>query len=209
MDYIAAIIPETFIVSGQFTDRLTTVISLTCKMFDDTKCPVCLALFNPKITDNFKIYRLNEFLGTHNDLSKYIPRPLLAHSWKINDPQGIIGLKCVDSNEGPSVRFCLGSEIDSAKIKISSRSETRISTPETISDLSHFLDKCNEILADYRINTKDVFLATFKNLRKDGWYRRRLDFATAKLIMSKALEQVEVAENTYQLVDLFGGFFDD
>jgi hypothetical protein len=205
VEYIAAIIPETFIVSGQFTDRLTTVISLTCKMFDDTKCPVCLALFNPEPTTDFKIYRLNELLGTHNELSKYIPKPLLAHSWKINDPQGIIGLKCVDSNEGPSARFCLGSEIDSSKIKISSRSETRISTQETISDLPRFLDKCNEILDEYRVNTKDVFLATFKNLRKDGWYRRRLDFATAKLIMSKAIEQVEATETTYQLIDLFGG----
>ena len=44
--YVAAIIPETYIISGLFHKRLNSVISLTCRMFDDTECPVCLAMFN-------------------------------------------------------------------------------------------------------------------------------------------------------------------
>jgi hypothetical protein len=213
VDYVAAIIPETFIISGEFTDRLDTVISLTCKMFDDTKCPVCLALFNPTISDTFKIYRMNDFLGTQDELQGYIPKPFLNHYWKINDPQGIIGIKCVDSNDGPSVRFCRGEEIDSSKIKISSRSETRVSGLYDDINLDLFISTCNRILSEYRIKTEDAFMAPFKNLRKDMKYRRRLDFATAKLIMSKAVEELTNAsykehkkvsnDIKYQAIDLF------
>ena len=209
--YVAVIIPETFIISGQFTERLTAVVSLTCKMFDDTKCPVCLALFNPEQTDDFSIYRMNELLGTHKALSQFIPKPLLKHSWKVNDPTGIIGIKCVDKNDGPTIRFCFGEEIDSSKIKISSRSETRVSGDITEEYLQVFIDRCNQVLKEYRDLTKDAFLAPFKNLRKDGKYRRRLDFATAKLIMSKAIERMPhgtvsmECEDKVQRVDLFKG----
>ena len=44
VDNVAAIIPESFITSGLFIDRLYAVTSLTTKMFNDTECPVCLAL---------------------------------------------------------------------------------------------------------------------------------------------------------------------
>lgn len=209
VDYIAAIIPETFIVSGQFTDRLTAVISLTCKMFDDTKCPVCLALFTPEQTADFKIYRMNTFLGMQSDLLKFIPQPFLQHPWKMNDPAGVIGIKCVDGNDGPTIQFCRGELIAPEKIKISSRSETRVSGLYNDIDLDSFLSSCNDILADYRVNTKDVFLAPFKNLRKDGCYRRRLDFATAKLIMSKAVEALPTkkANNAPVQINLFDSFF--
>lgn len=209
VSYVAAIIPETFIISGQFTERLTTVVSLTCKMFDDTKCPVCLALFNPEETEDFEIFRMNERLGTCKTLSQFIPKPLLRHSWKINDPVGSIGIKCVDSNDGPTIHFCLGEAIDSNKIKISSRSETRVSGLYKDIDLQVFLDTCNKILAEYRDATEDVFMAPFKNLRKDGKYRRRLDFATAKLIMSRAVESLGAASCSkprLEAINLFEGF---
>lgn len=204
VDYVAAIVPETFIIAGLFTERLDTVISLTCLMFDDTKCPVCLALFNPEETETFKIYRMNEYLGTEKELSGFIPKPLLNHNWKINDPQGLIGIRCVDNNEGPTVYFCEGKEIDSSKIKISSRYETRLSGDIGNISLQAFIDECNNILRDYRNNTQDAFMAPFKNLRKDGKYRRRLDFATAKLIMSKAVENLGAAAVAdYQFTSLF------
>ena len=212
VSYVAAIIPETFIVSGQFTERLSTVISLTCKMFDDTKCPVCLALFTPEETTDFKLYRMNTFLGTYKVLSQYIPKPILSHTWKINDPTGTVGIKCVDSNDGPSIHFCHGDIIDSSKIKISSRSETRVSGLYEDIELDIFLAECNKLLTDYRLHTEDVFMAPFKNLRKDGKYRRRLDFATAKLIMSKAVENLGahsqvLSGNQISSGDLFSSFF--
>ena len=188
VEYVAAIIPETFLTSGLFTDRLIHVISLTCKMFDDTECPVCLALFVPEKTTDFTIWQMNEVLGKYSELKKGLVVPTQNHKWRINDPYGSVGIKCIDGTEQPSIMFCRGEEIDSKKIKHSSRSITRVSgLPDDI-DMDGFLDTCNSILSAYRNETKDVFLASFKGLRADGRYRRRLDFATAKSIMSKALE---------------------
>ena len=54
--FVAAIIPESFINSKLFVNRLYSFISLTCKMFEDTDCPVCLALFVPQDIKVQEIY---------------------------------------------------------------------------------------------------------------------------------------------------------
>ena len=46
----------------------------------------------------------------------------------------------------------------------------------------------NIILNEYRDKTHDIFLTSFKGLRKDGVYRRRIDFRTVKCIMNKAIK---------------------
>ena len=191
VSYVAAIIPETFITSGLFHDRLYAVISLTCKMFEDTECPVCLALFVPKEECSFKIYRMNEYLGTYEELFSKRKKAVCAHPWKFNDKDGNLGIICVDNSKEKSIKFCKGSEIEKSLIKVSSRSKTRVSgIPENI-DLNIFINTCNKILNDYRGSTKDVFLTSFKGLRKDGYYRRRLDFKEAKNIMNLALEELQ------------------
>jgi len=181
-DYVAAIIPETFILSGYFRKRLSSVISLTCKMFEDTDCPVCLAMFDPQESEDFKVYRLNDYLGTFKELQKF--NLTKTSNWKFNVPDGPIGLICVDNTKEDSIRFCRGEEVKGT-IKVSSRAFSRISGYE-IDDIDEFINKCNEILAEYREKTNDVFMASFKGLRKDGKYRRRLDFKTANAIMTKA-----------------------
>jgi hypothetical protein len=75
-------------------------------------------------------------------------------------------------------------------IKISSRSFTRISGLPKHINLNDFLNECNIILKDYREKTKDVLMTSFKGLRKDGKYRRRLDFKTVRYIMNKALKKL-------------------
>ena len=57
-------------------------------------------------------------------------------------------------------------------------------------NLNDFIDECNRKIMQYRNATSDVFLTSFKGLRKDGRYRRRLDFNTAKNIMSSVLEEM-------------------
>lgn len=189
-EYVAAIIPETFITSGEFTERLKSVISLSCKMFDDTDCPVCLALFVKDKTKDFQIWRINELLGNYKELKKHDIVSNINNNWKINDPNGEIGIWCIDGTKEESIHFGKGDLIDSKKIKISSRSLTRVSGLPKDIDFDKFIDKCNEILKRYRKETKDVFMASFKGLRQDGLYRRRLDFATAKNIMNLAIEEL-------------------
>lgn len=193
--YVAAIIPESFITQNLFTERLYGVISLNVKMFEETECPVCLALFSPeKECDCPQIYIGNEYVGDLCDLAKYNFEEYysLNYEWVFNDKSGILGVKCVDNNSGDDIKFFEGEKIHPDKIKVSSRSYTRISgLPENI-DLEKFIATCNKNLQEYRQNTKDVFMTSFKGLRKDGKYRRRIDFKTLKCIMNKSLQDLEI-----------------
>lgn len=198
LGYVAAIIPESFISAEIFQERIYAFISLTCKMFDETDCPVCLALFIPseqkakvglKINDFF-VYIQNKKIGKYNSLYSKKPSSSLRIDWKFNDKDGIIGIKCIDGLKEASIRFVNGNEINKDAIKVSSRSLTRVSgLPDDI-DLNVFLDRCNQKLEKCREDTFDIFLTSFKGLRKDGRYRRRLDFKNARDIMNSAVEEI-------------------
>lgn len=187
--YVAAIIPESFLTQELFQNRLFAIVSLTCKMFDDTECPVCLALFIPEHSNDFVIYRQNRLIGNYSELKRCIKTSSFTQiKWKFNDKTGSVGLYAIDNQLEPSIHFCIGDEINPEDVKSTSRSITRISgLPDNI-DLEKFIDKCNELLLTYRTTTKDVFLTSFKGLRKDNQYRRRIDFKTAKNILNQAME---------------------
>lgn len=193
-DRIAAIIPESFITSGLFQERLDSVISLACKMFEDTECPVCLACFGMKETEDFKVYVNDSYIGTYSEMkiaSERISSTYQHHIWKFNDPAGSIGIHCIDSTGDGRIRFVSGSDIQPSKIKVTSRSLTRVSgCPLDISP-DDVISECNALLQYYRDETKDVLLTSFKGLRKDGRYRRRLDFACARGLLCAALENLE------------------
>ena len=190
-DYVAVIIPESFVTANIHTDRLYGIVSLACKMFYDTECPVCLALFTPTSVQPPKIYSNNEYLGTLNELTLLDEKFYNdVCDWKFNDKYGSIGAKTIDSQNSADCQFFDGSRINPDKIKVSSRSFTRISgLPDNV-DLSKFIAECNKILEEYRLKTKDTAMTSFKGLRKDGKYRRRLDFKTVRWILNKAFVEV-------------------
>jgi len=190
-DYVAAIIPESFITAQIHLDRLWGVISLTCKMFSDTECPVCLALFTPIKNNLTKIYSNDVFLGYLEELSDInLMEDRNYNKWVFNDKNGNIGVKTIDNTKTDDCKFFEGNLINPNDIKISSRSFTRISGLPKHINLNDFLNECNIILKDYREKTKDVLMTSFKGLRKDGKYRRRLDFKTVRYIMNKALKKL-------------------
>ena len=45
-----------------------------------------------------------------------------------------------------------------------------------------------------RYKTGDVLLTSFKGLRADGKYRRRLDFKTAQMVMNLAVKEAQEEE---------------
>lgn len=198
VDYVAAIIPESFITSNLFHNRLYAVIELNCKMFEDTECPVCLALFSPSNTiedeNSFRIFQSNMCLGTYGTLLKYKPSDSTL-KLKYNVPEGILGIQCIDNSKEDSICFMRGELIPSDNIKPSSRLSTRLDIPNIeLCDelLDNLVNECNKILKVYRRETSDVFLTAFKGLRKDGKYRRRLDYKTATNIIAKALNHLGV-----------------
>jgi hypothetical protein len=191
-DWVAAIIPESFITRKIFKDRLDAVISLNHEMFDDTEFPVCLALFSPKSAIDFEIWRGDEFLGLRNDLDKEVENLLSARTLikpRFNAPLGEIGLIAIDNTNGPSLRFVSGETIPSEEIKVTSRSLTRISMDYVYVALEPDLviAEANKVLDSYRELSSDVFLTAFKGLRADNSYRRRIDWNTAGRILNRAV----------------------
>lgn len=192
-EYVAAIIPESFITAKIHRDRLWGVISLTCKMFTDTDCPVCLAMFTPNGSFNqTKIYSNEEYLGTLEELSNIdlIIEDTKYNQWVFNDKNGSIGVKTVDNQKENDCKFFDGDLINPDDIKVSSRAFTRISGLPYNVNKEDFIFICNKILDDYREKTKDVLMTSFKGLRSDGKYRRRLDFKTVRCILNKALKMI-------------------
>jgi hypothetical protein len=194
LDYVAAIIPESFITAGIFQKRLTCVISLTCKMFDDTDCPVCLAIFDKEESDDFYVYQLDNFIGKYNkNLIWYRVIDHGIYKWKFNDPQGEIGIWAIDNTTSNTIKFLLGNKIDASNVKSTSRSNTRVSPIGfKVKNLDLFCEKCNDCLEWYRSCTNDIFMTSFKGLRSDGKYRRRLDWGTARGIMEMVLDRFKI-----------------
>lgn len=187
--YVAVIIPESFINNKYFKDRLEIFVSLTMRMFNDTDCPVCLALFGPDNTNDFEIYQNNKYIMKYSYL-KTILEELEDGAdieCKFNDPNGELGLYAIDLVKDKFIHFCYGSDIN-ADITYSSRSITRISLSKKIDNMGNFIDKLNEYLNDFRNKTKDVVLTAFKGLRSDMKYRRRLDYGLAKKIIKKVVK---------------------
>lgn len=189
--YTIAIIPESFITSGLFLKNIVRIISIDFELFDDTECPVCVAIFDNKKTEiNFDFYRGEKFLISYKNLSKQIYKSRkIFKKYNFYNPKGFIGLIAIDNTKEDSIKFCVGDEIDSSNVKKTSRSLTRISLDPDVEKaiveygLNKFIDSCNAEIIKMRKNTHDLYLTAFKGLRKDGKYRRRLSFDLAKIII--------------------------
>lgn len=195
--WVAAIIPESFITRELFQDRLEFVISLNEPMFDDTEFPVCLAVFSPEATADFELWIGDEFIGLYSQLKSQQRKLDAARKVKavFNDPNGILGLRAIDSTKGASIEFVPGVDVPSSRIRNTSRSLTRITFPGLkAKDLDKFIEIANKELRTYRNATKDVFLTSFKGLRQDGRYRRRLDWSTSSKILNLAF--VKLTKNS-------------
>lgn len=195
-EYVAAIIPDSFIGSGLFQGRLYGVISLNRPMFEKTDCPVCLALFTPNETTDFDVWNDNKMLGRYSELRKHdLSEWSEGGQWRFNDPQGSIAIKCVDGKTNADIHFMAGSEIEECDVKKSNRSYVRIGgLPDNIS-LIAFIETCNKLLQEYRQQTHDCFLTSYGGLRKDGYYRKRITFKIIRRILNRTLCQFLEANN--------------
>lgn len=185
-DFVAMIIPESFVTSGHFTDRLQHVISLPTRMFDDTEMPTALALWGPHPSPDFILWRQDHCLGSFNDLAVGLRPTPCASRIRFNVLDGQIGLKAIDSINTASIAFCLPEAIPAEKIKHSARLVSRIDVQD-IADPLAVIQVANDVLNDWRTKTEDVLLTAFKGVRADGLFRRRLDWANARAILSQAL----------------------
>lgn len=203
LDYascVMAIIPESFITSPYAKDRLRCVLSLPGDMFDDTDCPVCLAMFSQQSNDgnDYEIHAYDRgLIGTWHEIVNldniilFKDQHMQNVDISFNVPEGIIGLHGIDGVNGSRIRFVKGSDIPSSKVKQSSRAITRINIDGITTDdaASVIIKNANETLNEWRDATSDVFLTAFKGTRNDGRYRRRLSYGIAMEILRKAVYQ--------------------
>lgn len=189
--FVAAIIPESFLTTGLFQERLGTFISFDRPMFEDTEMPSGLALFGPVDSPDFEVFSGLRLLGSYAGLSHALAASEAASRIAFNDVAGEIGLFAVDGTNSV-IRFAQAAEIPAEKIKHSARLVSRIAVDGLDpADVEAVIAAANAELAAYRNRTKDVLLTAFKGLRKDGTYRRRLDYATARSLLATAVEKVE------------------
>lgn len=194
--FVAAIVPAAFGRLELFRDRLTHLIDLPFRnMFEETHHPVCLCLFEPR-SEGAVFWSWTVRLGREARLRAAVPTLPEPAEVTFNSPHGLVGLRAVDSNLGPSIEFVRGEEIDPDLVKNSSRSLTRLDVKGVDeANLDAVLMAANKRLQRVRQMTADVALAPFMGVRKDGGFRRRLDFKTAKIILSLALDAVSDKES--------------
>jgi hypothetical protein len=193
--YVAMIIPESFITSGLFTTRLESVVSLPFEMFSDTDMPTCLALWGPELSDDFEVWRQNEFLGKFKDLVTVLNPTECASRIRFNDPAGNFGFRAIDDSVSESIYFCKPEEIPLEKVKVSARLLTRVNVAD-VEDVDGLMAEVNQLITTWRHETQDVALTAFKGMRKDGVFRRRLDYANARSLLSQAICKFEGHKHT-------------
>ena len=177
-EYVGAIIPASYLQTGLFRERLSKYILLHEHLFMDTENPTCLALFNLKESKRIDLYYDEDHLGSLSALKKSLPKACSDRELKFNDPKGNLGFISFDNTEKPTIRFCEIEEIKDYPIKVSSRFITRISGK--FDNIPKMIKKLNIQISRFRNDTRDIFLTPFKGLRKDGFYRRRMEFSLAR-----------------------------
>ena len=181
--FVAMLIPASFLLSWELQERLEKVIFINGKLFEHTENPVCLALFSEKQSADTEIYQGSKLVGLLGELKSYLPKKHFIKI-KFNDNEGNLGLMGIDNTNGPSIKFCKGKELSHYNIVNTSRSITRISGLDVSDDL---IEDLNKYLNEFRKKTKDTFLTPFKGLRKDGYYRKRINYRLARDIIGEVL----------------------
>lgn len=188
--YVAAIVPAAFGTTMHFRARLTHFIALPFNdMFGDTSHPVCLALFEPE-SPGAAAWCWTKYLGGEEEIRAVLPHLPKPVRVRFNDPKGLVGLLAADGPQVASIRFVPGAEIPAAEIKHSSRFRTRLTIEGVAPDnVDAVISEANRQIDQVRQITHDAILTPFRGVRADGAFRRRLDFRTARLILSIALSR--------------------
>ena len=194
---VVAIIPETFINSPYRQKHLLKSITiLEDNPFLDTDTPVVVVCFDSieKPYSEIQIYKDSEFVCTLDDVERCRMVPDNSVKLKFNDPDGWLGVRCVDTTDPNNMlHFDFKENIDynwEKGIKVSSRLLTLISMDVPEKKRQAFIDECNSILAEVRTRSHDIILSPFKGNMKNGVRRRRLDFMTCRAIIERGYHKV-------------------
>ena len=182
-DWVAALVPESFLRVGLFRARLRDFVSLTRSMFSDTAHPVGLAMFGPNEIEDAVVWSGPKKIGWLTALESFRPNPIPSGCpIRFNDPDGNVGLIALDNTKSASIRFCDPAELGDYTVRESCRSITRMAVGQDKIEIN----KWNKVLREFRSLTCDVAITPFRGLREDGMYRRRCDWSLARGIIHNA-----------------------
>lgn len=194
---VVAIIPESFINSAfKQKSKLYSITILEENPFEDTENPVCVACFDgvDKTFDKISIYKNNELINTLEKIQDLRINPSNDIKITFNTLNGWLGLRAIDStNDKTFINFNFKENFNydwNNNIKVSSRHFSLIDVDVPLNKRICFVNECNKILKQIRIDSSDVLLTPFKGNTKSGIRRRRLDFKLARAIMEKAYKNI-------------------
>ena len=180
--HVAALIPESFIRSRLFRDRLWGFISIRDGLFDDTGHPTGLAMFLPNKTRSTMVWAGEKKLDYLWKIEQNRPKPCKSgRKVKFNVPEGNVGLRAIDNTRVASIRFCHPKELGSYEVRGTCRSITKLRVEGAVE-----IERWNNKLEEFRQLTHDVLMTAFKGIRADGMYRRRMDWDLARGIIQDA-----------------------
>ena len=173
--YVAVIIPSSFLTIKGFKSRLFGIDKIDRKIFDDTDCPVLVAYFTPD--RNTKI--LKGVNGVALDIDHLEPSNV-RKAVKFNQAINNYTLIGIDSTKGDNIQVV---PYDNTEVKSTNRAIVPFYS-NTELDLNHI----NVVIQQWRDTTKDFYLQSFKSCMNTGKYRKRLSFTQLHYLLTHAFE---------------------
>lgn len=172
-EYVAAIIPSTFYNTNLFQDRLLAWDKLDKEIFSDTDAPVGVAYFTPKVK--------NTILYVNGQQIKENPPQRVEQNLSFNVSTGNYVLCAIDTTRGMNIHIHndLNSFNREKYLKHTSRNYSLF-----YSQVDLDIDKVNSFINEWRIETNDFYLTSFKSTMRNGLYRKRMNFNILKWIIS-------------------------
>jgi hypothetical protein len=164
--FVAAIIPSTFYGTGLFQDRLLCWDKLDYVLFEDTDCPVGVAYFIPDKCKT-KLFVNGQSITPHGlERNKNV-------KLRFNVPDGNYVLTAIDNTRHENIRIDPVSDaFDRDKyLKNTSRNYSLFHSDKELD-----CDVVNQKISQWRTETDDFYLTSFKSMMKCGKYRKRISF---------------------------------
>lgn len=185
-DYVAAIIPSTFWNQNLFKDRLYAWDKFDMELFSDTDNPAGVAYFVPNNVDTTRT-----FINGKEVHLNATNTPITTDFPVIFNPEGLSpflvnGIDTVDQNNIHLRKidgFDTSKLVDkNGKCKSTNRNMFPIECPYLKEE---DLSSINQMIDDWRQETQDFYLTSFKSCKKDGRYRKRISFKEVRWILSQ------------------------
>jgi hypothetical protein len=184
-EYVSAIIPSTFWNQNLFKDRLYAWDKFDMNLFSDTDNPAGVAYFVPNKVKSTRTFINGEEIHLTSENT-----PVSVNFPVIFNPKTLSKflVNGIDTIEKTNIHIKKIDGFDVSKL-LDKNGECKSTNRNMFPIECDYLDeddlpKINQIITNWRKETKDFFLTSFKSCKKDGKYRKRISFKEIRWILS-------------------------